>query len=137
MNKRTYQRLYKAKQRSTIEGRAALCARQQQSSSKRRCTLNGGWVTDNVDEINLIKKMYRMNFYANHFLQDRVYSLDHTKEVIDAGSHSYDNLEVMTLSDNCKKSRELRKEDKEIRPYQYPLFFNDNIISKETRCLLD
>ena len=143
----TYQRLYKTKLRSTVEGSAALSARQQQYGSKRRCLANGGWVADNADEINLIKKMYRVNFYANHFLQEQIYTLDHRKEIKDGGSHSYDNLEVMTQSDNskkshnAKKSRKLRKEDKEIahevRPDQYPLFLNDKIISKETRCLQD
>ncbi len=143
----TYHRLWKAKRRSTVEGSAAFSATQQQYDSKRRCLANGGWVTDNVDEINLIKKMYRVNFYANQFLQDRIYTLDHRKEIIDGGSHSYDNLEVMTRSDNTKKSRKLRKEAKEakedkeiaheVRPNQFPLFLNDKIISKETRCQLD
>lgn len=84
--------------------------------AKRVLKMNqGGFVEINPDNIKRMKELYKTAYELNEMVGSSYYSVDHIVEIADGGDHTFENLQIIPLHINLKKSA-LAKKKREIRP---------------------
>ncbi len=78
----------------------------------KRVKKAGGFVTEDKSEIKKIKDLYYTVCKLNELVGKKTYCVDHVCAVAHGGSHTLDNLQVLTISENSKKWHK----EKSIRP---------------------
>lgn len=123
-NKDKWAEYYREYFRNNNEQRVKNIARNSYNNAKRRAIKYNRPIATDPIEIEMMKKIYLAVAQANASAGETKYSVDHIRELgtDDKSSHTYDNLAILSLSENTKKSHRIRKE---IRPQ--PQF------NKETR----
>lgn len=70
----------------------------------------GGRVADDAEEVKAIKALYYKICEINEILGKPTYCLDHIIPICQGGDHTLDNVQILTISENAKKSARERKE---------------------------
>jgi 5-methylcytosine-specific restriction endonuclease McrA len=79
-------------------------AKGRNKEAKRRCVKLGNIVATDKIELNNIRKLYRVMAYANHFIGEHTYEVDHIVPIAKGGSHTLDNLQIITAQENRSKN---------------------------------
>ena len=99
---------------STTERRGKRRSMKQHDKAMRRVRDRGGVMATDAVELRAMKAMYFDVWMRNHSCGWAMWSVDHIIAVIDGGSHTLDNLQIMLLSDNTAKENRSRSQRKNI-----------------------
>lgn len=97
---RNYMRKYMRNYRKTPRRKAI----EAHNNAKRRCKKFGNIIATDENELNNIRKLYRVCAYANLFMDKHTFEVDHIVPIVKGGSHTLNNLQILTAEENRAKN---------------------------------